>query len=240
VQGAGDRVKKKTKGKKSAGSTIETEIVTLIPQTSSLNPDIDETEIARLEEVANAYHVYQKLLLDNNYLDFADLINYTLELFKKRPKILKFYQDKFKYILVDEFQDTNYAQYQLVKMLAGEHGNLAVVGDDDQSIYKFRGASVSNILKFQEDYPKLKQITLVENYRSSQEILDLAYNFIQANNPDRLEIKLKIDKKLKSQSKANALISVLEGKDLSDELNCTAKKILELRPTRIPGTILLS
>ncbi|MCL5666712.1 MAG: ATP-dependent helicase [Patescibacteria group bacterium] len=248
----------------------------LIPSPLTLNPDIDETEIARLEEVANAYHVYQKLLLDNNSLDFADLINYTLELFKKRPKILSHYQNKFKYILVDEFQDTNYAQYQLVKLLtmvsaqsmssrvqpkrslSGEkialsdallamtppsHFNLTVVGDDDQSIYKFRGASVSNILKFQEDFPDLKQTTLVENYRSSQEILDLAYNFIQLNNPDRLEVKLKIDKRLKSRNSpekpnfssfldnhhSESAVQVLEGKDLSDELNGVAKKILELK-----------
>ncbi len=198
--------------------------------------DMDETEIFRLEEVANAYHTYQKMLLDGNFLDFADLINYTLELFKKRPKILEYYQNKFKYILVDEFQDTNYAQYQLVKMLSGNNGNLTVVGDDDQSIYKFRGASVSNILKFQEDYPKLKQITLVENYRSSQEILDLAYNFIQLNNPDRLEVKLKIDKRLKSSNKTDAVIQVLEGKDLSDELNSVAKKILELKENNKDST----
>ncbi|MCX6797156.1 MAG: UvrD-helicase domain-containing protein, partial [Candidatus Doudnabacteria bacterium] len=188
----------------------------------------DDIETARVEEVANAYHVYQKLLIDNNYLDFGDLINYSLELFKKRPQILKYYQNKFKFIMVDEFQDTNFAQYQLIKLLAGEVKNLAVVGDDDQSIYKFRGASVSNILKFQEDYSVLKQITLVENYRSSQNILDLAYNFIQANNPDRLENKLKIDKKLKAfQNAGLGTIEVIEANDLSGELNAVAKKIIE-------------
>ncbi len=191
--------------------------------------ETDETEIARLEEVANAFHTYQKLMLDNNFLDFGDLINYTLELFKKRPKILQYYQTKFKYLLVDEFQDTNYAQYQLVKLLAGEDENLVVVGDDDQSIYKFRGASVSNILKFKEEYPKAKQITLLENYRSSQNILDLAYNFIQANNPDRLEVKLKINKKIVNKQKIKNGISVLEGDDLSGELNSAVKKILQLK-----------
>jgi DNA helicase-2/ATP-dependent DNA helicase PcrA len=160
----------------------------------------DSSETLRIQEVANAYHVYQKLLLDNNFLDFGDLINYTLELFQKRPNILKFYQNKFKFLMVDEFQDTNFAQYQLVKLLAGAAQNLTVVGDDDQSIYKFRGASVSNILKFKEDYKGTKQITLVENYRSAQNILDLAYNFIQANNPDRLEVKLKIDKREKTNT----------------------------------------
>lgn len=209
---------------------------------------IDPSEIARIEEVANAYHVYQKLLLDNNYLDFGDLINRALDLFKKRPKILEYYQKKFKYILVDEFQDTNFAQYQLVRMLADRSGpiygpplktdestdynsraNLVVVGDDDQSIYKFRGASVSNILKFREDYPKAALVTLLENYRSTQNILDLAYNFIQANNPDRLEVKLNINKKLKSSSKEQGIIRVLEGQDLSHELDLVAKKIVELK-----------
>lgn len=188
-----------------------------------------ETEISRLQELANAYHVYQKLLLDNNSLDFGDLINYTLELFSRRPKILQFYQKKFKFVMVDEFQDTNYAQYKLVKLLAGDEKNLTVVGDDDQSIYKFRGASVSNILKFKDDFPTLKQITLVENYRSSQNILDLAYNFIQANNPDRLEVKLGIDKRLKSNEPTPGTIQVLEGDDLSQELDLVAKRIVELR-----------
>ncbi|PIR96371.1 MAG: hypothetical protein COT92_01465 [Candidatus Doudnabacteria bacterium CG10_big_fil_rev_8_21_14_0_10_42_18] len=196
---------------------------------SKLNVDTEETEIMRLEEVANAFHVYQKLLLDNNYMDFGDLINYTLELLNKRPGILKYYQSKFKYILVDEFQDTNFAQYELVKLLAGKGGNLGVVGDDDQSIYKFRGASVSNILKFKDEYPNAKQITLMENYRSTQIILDLAYKFIQANNPDRLEIKLKINKHLTTAKKDKGMIEVLEGEDLSGELNFAVKKILDLK-----------
>jgi DNA helicase-2/ATP-dependent DNA helicase PcrA len=104
-----------------------------------------------------------------------------------------------------------------------------VVGDDDQSIYKFRGASVSNILKFKEDYPNLKQITLIQNYRSTQNILDLAYKFIQANNPDRLEIRLNINKQLKSILPQQGFIEVLEGNDLSNELDLVAKKILELK-----------
>jgi len=101
---------------------------------SQIRDNIDESEIRRLEEVANSYHVYQQLLLDNNSLDFGDLINYTLRLFRRRPHILKFYQHKFKYILVDEFQDTNWAQYELVKLLADDKANLTVVGDDDQCL----------------------------------------------------------------------------------------------------------
>ncbi len=222
-------------------------------------PTSDPSEILRTAEIAGAFHTYQKLLLDNNYLDFGDLINYCLDLFRKRPRILKIYQEKFKFLMVDEFQDTNLAQYELIKLLAGadlkttlenkrdpsdalgmaskkETCNLTVVGDDDQSIYKFRGASVSNILKFQNDYKSAKQITLVENYRSSQKILDLAYNFIQFNNPDRLEVKLKINKKLNSHADGKSNIEVIEGKDLSEELNLIAKKILEIKQAETDST----
>ena len=188
----------------------------------------EAVEIRRTEEVAAAYHVYQKLLLDNEYLDFGDLINYSIGLFQRRPNILKRFQEKFKFVMVDEFQDTNFAQYQLVKMIAGQ--NLAVVGDDDQSIYKFRGASVSNIMKLKEDYHAVKEITLVQNYRSSQEILDMAYEFIQANNPNRLEVELGINKKLFNPLKPKkGVIEVLEGNDLSEELQLVVKKILELK-----------
>lgn len=199
------------------------------------NPDLIKsserraaTEIQRVEEIADAYHTYQKLLLDKANLDFGDLINYTLELFQRRPNILKYYQNKFKFILVDEFQDTNFAQYQLIKLL-GAASNIVVVGDDDQSIYKFRGASVSNILKFKEEFSGVKEITLVQNYRSRQNILDLAYNFIQANNPDRLEPKLHIDKRLNSNAGDEGTIQVLEGKDLSEELDLVVKKVIELK-----------
>ncbi|MFA6305003.1 MAG: UvrD-helicase domain-containing protein [Patescibacteria group bacterium] len=162
-------------------------------------------EVKRLEELANAYHVYQQLLLDNNYLDFGDLINYVYELFLKRPQILKKYQEQFKYILVDEFQDTNYAQYQLIKLLAGTKNNVTVVGDDDQSIYKFRGASISNILEFKKDNPKCLEIYLTTNYRTKQNILDVAYKFIQLNNPNRLEAQLKIKNKSSSARQSSKL-----------------------------------
>lgn len=189
----------------------------------------DPAEAARVAEVANAFFTYRKLLLERGSMDFADLINYTLELFTKRPAILRRYQEKFKYLMVDEFQDTNYAQYQLVKLLAGGHQNLVVVGDDDQSIYKFRGASVSNILKFKEDYPKFAQVTLTDNYRSGSRILDLAYRFIQANNPDRLEVKLGISKRLVSHRPEPGTVEVIEGKDLADELSRVAQKVAELK-----------
>src|SRR3989338_8192781 len=162
-------------------------------------------EIKKTDEIANAYHVYQQLLLENNALDFGDLINYCLELFKKRPAVLGKYRQKFKYILVDEFQDTNFAQYELVKLLAAPRNNITVVGDDDQAIYKFRGASVSNILEFKKDYPKATEIFLTTNYRSTQDILDLSYKFIQQNNPDRLEVKLAKGKTKKFSKRLEAV-----------------------------------
>lgn len=194
------------------------------------NPEFDtDEEIKRVNELANAYHTYQRLLLENNSLDFGDLINYTLQLFRKRKNVLAHFQKKFKFILVDEFQDTNYAQYELIKLLAAPKNNLTVVGDDDQSIYKFRGASVSNILQFKKDFKDTQEITLTENYRSSQNILDIAYNFIQANNPDRLEPKLGINKKLISAIKEKGIVEVLSGQTLSDEVDLVTKKIVSLQ-----------
>lgn len=200
-----------------------------LPLASTSEEDEGVVEKKRVEELANAYHTYQKLLLDNAYLDFGDLIHYCIQLFQKRPNLLKYYQKQFKFIMIDEFQDTNVAQYELIKLLAGDDQNVVVVGDDDQSIYKFRGASVSNILKLKDDYKNLQDITLVDNYRSNQEILDLAYNFIQANNPNRLETQLKINKRLKGHNAEKSHIQVIEGKDLSEELNLVINKALELK-----------
>lgn len=156
----------------------------------------EQLEIVRLTELAQAYQTYNQLLLDNSYLDFGDLITYTLQLFRQRPNILELYRRQFKFILVDEFQDTNWSQYKLIKLLAAPNNNLTVVGDDDQSIYKFRGASLANILQFKDDFPKAREVVLTANYRSGQPILDQAYRSIQNNNPDRLEVKLKLNKKL--------------------------------------------
>ncbi|MBI3752697.1 MAG: UvrD-helicase domain-containing protein, partial [Deltaproteobacteria bacterium] len=154
------------------------------------------------DELAKTYAKYQELMAKHGYLDFGDQVVLPLKLFRTRPHILKRYQEKFKYILVDEFQDTNYAQFQLVRLLAERHKNITVVGDDDQSIYKFRGAAVSNVLGFQKLYPDAKLITLTKNYRSVQPVLDAAYRLISHNNPDRLEVKSGIDKKLTSEKQA--------------------------------------
>lgn len=195
---------------------------------TSLTDLKEDTETERVKEVASAYHVYQKLLLDNNVLDFGDLINYCSLLFKKRPAILEKYRKQFKYILVDEFQDTNWAQYDLIRMLAIPKNNLTVCADDDQSIYKWRGASLTNIVQFKKDFPKAKEIFLVNNYRSCQNILDLSYNFIQANNPNRLEYISKIDKKLIAPNKEKAIVEHIHTKSLTQEAQSVVNKIVEI------------
>jgi DNA helicase-2/ATP-dependent DNA helicase PcrA len=161
----------------------------------------EKLEAEKYQELANIYKSYEELRTKEGVMDFSDLISNALKLFRTRPNILKTYQSKFKYILVDEFQDTNYAQNELVILLAGKKQNLTVVADDDQAVYRFRGAAVSNVIQFRSTFPKAKIITLTRNYRSTQEILDRAYDLIQHNNPDRLEVKEKIDKKLTSERK---------------------------------------
>ncbi len=135
-----------------------------------------------LSSVADLYELYQKKLKANNAMDFDDLIVNTVRLFEEYPDVLSYYQKRFRYILVDEYQDTNHAQYRLVSLLAKAHQNLCVVGDDDQSIYKFRGADIGNILGFEEEFRGCRVIKLEENYRSTQTILDAANSVIQNNS----------------------------------------------------------
>ena len=148
---------------------------------------IDPVEYARNagdeyeDVVARAYDEYQKSLAANNALDFDDLIMMTVRLFKECPDVLKLYQQRFRYIMVDEYQDTNTAQFKYVSALAAGHHNLCVVGDDDQSIYKFRGANINNILNFEKIFPETKTIRLEQNYRSTQNILNCANNVIKNN-----------------------------------------------------------
>lgn len=151
-------------------------------------------------ELAQAYSIYRKLLDASGFTDFGGLLFNVLRLFEKRKSVLAEYQEHFKYILVDEFQDTNFAQNKSVSLLAQKHKNLLIVGDDDQSIYKWRGASLTNIQYFEKLFPDAPKIVLNENYRSNQAILDLAYSVIQNNNPRR------IDKKLKAAIKRRILI----------------------------------
>ncbi len=183
-------------------------------------------------ELATAYKIYEEIKVKESLMDFGDLISNTLLVFRKRPNVLKRYQNLFKYILVDEFQDTNYAQNELAMLLARKNKNITVVADDDQSIYRFRGAAISNVLQFRKNYKQAKIIVLTNNYRSSQTILDASYNLIQYNNPNRLEVSEKINKKLKS-------VSNLEEKDIrvirsargEDEADDIAKEIKSLAKT---------
>ena len=161
----------------------------------------DSTQIEDAEkqlEIARTYEEYQNLLAKEGKIDFGDQVWLALQLFRQNPSVLQTIQKQFRFILVDEFQDTNYSQYQLLKLLAGDTCNITVVGDDDQSIYKFRGAAISNILDFNEDYPNAHKVVLTKNYRSSQAILDSSYRLIQHNNPNRLEVKINVNKQLQA------------------------------------------
>ncbi len=185
-------------------------------------------EAEKTLELANVYQRYSELMLQNGNLDFGDQVFLTYKLLKNNPGILKKIKEKFKYILVDEFQDTNYAQNEIVKLLAGKQGNITVVGDDDQAIYRFRGASISNILDFKKYYPQSKQVILNQNYRSTQEILDASYKLIQHNNPYRLEIANKINKKLIS-SKHGTIPELIFCSNLSCEADSVKEKISQLK-----------
>ncbi len=162
--------------------------------------EAQKLEAAKQLELAQAFGVYVEQTRQAGLLDFGDQISLAIELLEKRPNILNQVQARVKYLLVDEFQDTNLAQNRLLELLAGEGGNIMVVGDDDQSIYKFRGAAISNILKFTDHFKSVEQVVLTQNYRSTQEILDAAYRLIQHNNPDRLEVRNEINKYLKAQT----------------------------------------
>lgn len=141
------------------------------------NAGIDQ----RLKTVGEIYKAYQNSLKSADAMDFDDMIVNTVRLFEENPDVLNYYSNKFKYIMVDEYQDTNTAQYVLIKMLASVHGNICVVGDDDQSIYRFRGATIENILNFEEHYPNAKVIRLEQNYRSTEVILNAANAVIEKN-----------------------------------------------------------
>lgn len=198
--------------------------------TYTKSPEDKKMEINKWDELSRVYKQYDELKVKNSFLDFGDVIVKTLKLFRDRPNILSEYKKQFKYILVDEFQDTNFSQNELVMLLSGRgnlpaarlpagqgrQGNVTVVADDDQSIYRFRGAAVSNVIQFRKNYPKTKIIVLTKNYRSTQEILDASYQLIQFNNPDRLEVVEKIDKRLIA---INRLASQGPGKKLKSEIS---------------------
>ena len=176
----------------------------------------------REKKIADAYEMYQKRLKENNALDFDDLIFKTVELFKKNPEVLDFYQNKFKYIMVDEYQDTNGAQYELVKLLAAKYKNICVVGDDDQCIYQWRGADIENILSFEKDYPSAKVIKLEQNYRSKGNILDAA-NTVIINNSHR---KSKV---LRTEQEGGSKIKVYRAYADSDEGDFVGMQISKIK-----------
>ncbi len=159
-----------------------------------ITPDLFLETAADFQErrIGEIYRAYQEALLKNDALDFDDLIMKTVELFRTQPQVLDYYQERFRYILVDEYQDTNRAQFELVRLLSGKYKNICVVGDDDQSIYKFRGADIRNILDFEQTFPGAAVVKLEQNYRSTQNILDAANAVIQ-NNEGRKEKNLWTD-----------------------------------------------
>ncbi len=190
------------------------------------NKFIDEEAFSRQAEgfyeetVAKIYTNYQKELKTNNTLDFDDLIRLTVKIFQEFPEALKKYQNLFRYVLVDEYQDTNHAQYLLVKLLSQKHHNLCVVGDDWQSIYGWRQADIRNILSFEKDYPGAKIIKLEQNYRSTKIILDAAHEIISKN------INRK-DKKVWTENKQGYPVAVYEANDEKDEAELIAEEIKE-------------
>lgn len=165
----------------------------------------EKLERKKHQELGHFFATYLKLCRREQVIDYDDQIYLTIEMLEARPNLLKNLRERFRYILVDEFQDTNPMQSKLVDLLAGTSENIMVVGDDDQSIYGWRGATLANILNFKKRYPKAAEITLIENYRSTQAILDSAYRLIQFNNPHRLEVINTIDKRLHGQHNGPAL-----------------------------------
>ena len=174
------------------------------------------------EDVIRVYEKYQQTLFKNNRLDFDDLLMLTVHLFEKHPEVLSFYQNKFQYIHIDEYQDTNHAQYKIVTLLAEKFRNICVVGDSDQSIYSWRGANIENILSFENDYPDANVVLLEQNYRSKQTILNAANDVIK-NNSGRL------DKKLWSDRGEGEAIEYYRAQEGDIEANYIADKIAYMR-----------
>lgn len=191
--------------------------------------EADRSAWEKQHELARVYGEYQRLLLARGLVDFGDLIIMSLRLFREHPEVLAAFREQYRYILVDEFQDTNAAQFDLLRLLAGEEGNITVVGDDDQSIYKFRGAAISNILQFKHFYPTAKLTVLNENYRSPQSVLDTAYRLIQHNNPDRLEHQHGLDKRLRAARGEGRPVQYRHFDTVSTEADWVADQIRDQR-----------
>ena len=176
----------------------------------------------RKEKIASVYELYQKKLKDNNAIDFDDIINFTIKIISENPDILEYYSEKFKYILVDEYQDTNKAQFTLISLLAARHGNITVVGDNDQGIYSFRGADISNILNFEKDFTGTKIIKLEQNYRCTGNILKVANEVIKNNT-------VKYDKKLWTENEIGTIPQFFVGDNEYDEGTYIVEQINRLK-----------
>ena len=176
----------------------------------------------RKEKIATVYSLYQQRLKENNAVDFDDIINHTIKILMENPDVLEYYSDKFKYVLVDEYQDTNKSQFTLVTMLAAKYGNITVVGDNDQGIYSFRGADISNILNFERDFPGTKIIKLEQNYRCTGNILNAANAVIKNNT-------VKYKKELWTQNDVGELPNVFCGDNEYDEGSYIVEQINRLR-----------
>ncbi|MGH2357293.1 MAG: ATP-dependent helicase, partial [Candidatus Limnocylindria bacterium] len=177
----------------------------LTEQCASAPGDVSAAEeAARHTELASCFAAYERLMRAGDRLDFGDQVTLAITLLHTHPRVLAAEQERHRYILVDEFQDTNHAQWELVKLLAAPHANVTVVGDDDQSIYRFRGAALGNILGFRTSYPGAATVVLADNFRSRQPILDAAYRLIRHNDPERLEVREGVDKRLRSRMRPGA------------------------------------
>ena len=176
----------------------------------------------RRETIGNIYELYQQRLKENNALDFDDIINYTIKILTENPDVLEYYTEKFKYVLVDEYQDTNKAQFMLVSILASKYGNITVVGDNDQGIYSFRGADITNILNFEKDFPGTKIKKLEQNYRCTGNILKAANAVIKHNEN-------KYEKKLWTANDEGELPSIYQSEDEYDEASYVVKQINHLK-----------
>lgn len=176
----------------------------------------------RKEKIASVYSMYQKRLKENNAIDFDDIINFTIKILTENPDVLEHYSEKFKYVLVDEYQDTNKAQFMLVSLFASRYGNITVVGDNDQGIYSFRGADISNILNFERDFPGTKIIKLEQNYRCTKSILNAANSVIKNN-------EVKYDKKLWTENETGNLPKVYKSEDEYDEARYIVEQINHLK-----------
>ena len=176
----------------------------------------------RKEKIAEVYKLYQRRLKENNAIDFDDIINYTIKVLTENPDVLEYYSNKFQYILVDEYQDTNKSQFTLVTLLASKHGNITAVGDSEQGIYSFRGADISNILNFEKDFLGTKIIKLEQNYRCTGNILKVANSIIKNN-------EIKYEKKLWTKNEVGSLPKVFSADNEYDEGRYIAEQIEHLR-----------